>query len=101
MKFKNAIMLIIILTGVLIACEKEEKYQSSGIITGPDIRACICCGGYFIEIDNSTYNFDTLPASSAINLETETFPITVNLDWSFDRNCGGIQYIEIIKIVKR
>ena len=84
-----------------MSCEKEDSYKSMGIITGYDMRACICCGGYFIEIDDSTYNFDTLPASSAINLETETFPINVNLDWSYDKECGGIQYIEITKIVKQ
>lgn len=101
MKIKELVLVILMLTGILISCKKEEGYKSTGIITGPDIRECICCGGYFIEIGDSTYNFDTLPVSSAITLETETFPINVKLDWSFDRECSGIRYINISKIEKQ
>ena len=86
---------------IIFSCKKEESYQSSGTIAGPDMRECICCGGYFIEIGDSTYNFDMLPATSTINLETETFPINVNLDWTYDRECGNIQYIEITRIEKQ
>ena len=101
MKYIEKLILIVLLASIIVSCKKEETYQSNGIITGPDMRECICCGGYFIEIDDSTYNFDILPASSSINLETDTFPINVSLDWAFDRDCGGIEYIEIIKIAKR
>lgn len=101
MRIKGILLVILILIGIIVSCEKEGSYQSNGVITGPDIRDCICCGGYFIEIGDSTYNFDTLPASSEIDLETETFPINVNLDWSFDRDCGGIEYIDISKIAKQ
>ncbi len=101
MKIKNVLLVILMLAAIIVSCEKEENYKSTGIITGPDIRECICCGGYFIEIGDSTYNFDTLPAFSAIDLETETFPINVKLDWLYDRDCGGIEYIDISKIKKQ
>jgi hypothetical protein len=67
----------------LTFCHKEHytDYASSGIITGPDIRMCACCGGWFIQIDSTTYEFDALPDSSDINLEKETFPVYVKLDW--------------------
>ena len=74
---------ICILFITLTFCHKEHytDFASSGIITGPDIRACACCGGWFIQIDSITYEFDTLPDDSDINLEKETFPLFVKLDW--------------------
>jgi hypothetical protein len=81
----------------LTFCHKEHytDYTSSGIITGPDIRACACCGGWFIQIDSTTYEFDTLPDSSDINLEKETFPVYVKLDWQFP----GTGYCPANKII--
>ncbi|HKI87892.1 MAG TPA: hypothetical protein VKA38_02620 [Draconibacterium sp.] len=102
MNFKKILFTVLLISGVIFSCEKkEDQYQSSAVITGPDIRECICCGGYSIEMNDSTYNFDTLPASSNIELNTETFPINVKLDWSYDKKCGGIQYITISRIAKQ
>jgi len=102
MNFKKTLFIVLLLTGVILSCEKEkDDYQSTAVITGPDIRECICCGGYLIEMNDSTYNFDTLPASSNIDLSTETFPLNVKLDWSYDRDCGGIKYITISRITKQ
>jgi hypothetical protein len=65
-----------------ICCHKEDNngYQSHGKITGPDIRMCACCGGWYIEIDSTTYEFDSLP-DKTINLQKDTFPIFVKLNW--------------------
>ena len=101
MKVKKWLFILSLTFGVFASCEKEYDYQSVGVITGPEVRDCICCGGFLIEIDDSTYNFDNLPSSSDIDLIEESFPIEVNLDWSNDRICGDIQYIEIKKIMKR
>ena len=102
MKVLKAIGITVLIAGVFFSCDKEKNnFESTAVITGPDIRDCICCGGYFIELNDSVYNFDTLPPSSQINLSEETFPITVNLDWLYDRKCGDIQYIEITRIEKK
>ena len=101
MKINKLILIFVIFTSIIISCDKEENYQSTGVITGPDVRFCPCCGGYLIKIADSAYNFESLPATSGIDLNVDTFPINVNLDWTFDRECGGIQYIEITKIAKR
>ena len=94
----SALIILIITT---ISCSRDKAdFQSIGIITGPDYRECTCCGGWFIDISDTTYNFDNLPASSNIDLSMATFPITVKLDWSLGRTCGDIQYIDIIRIVK-
>ena len=73
-------------------CRKEESnnYESIGIITGQDPRMCPspCCGGWFIKIDSLTYEFDSLPDNSNINLAKETFPLVVKLDWQLFNTIG-------------
>lgn len=66
-----------------ISCrqDKNDNYLSEGKITGPDVRMCACCGGWYIQIDSLTYEFDSLPVNSTINLEKESFPLLVKLDW--------------------
>ncbi len=102
MNYIKIIFLIFLFTGIFFSCaEDENAFQSSAIINGPDIRECICCGGYLVEIGDSTYNFESLPASANIDLITETFPIAVNLDWTRNRKCGDIQYIDITRIERQ
>jgi hypothetical protein len=87
-KYRFLIGFCLIFLGFL-SCEQlkenddHETYKSIGIITGPDFRLCPspCCGGWFIKIDSLTYEFDFLPANSDINLQKETFPLVVKLDW--------------------
>lgn len=101
MKALQTLIVGFILVAVFAACHKDEHtYQSTGTITGPDYRECICCGGYFIEMNDSTYNFETLPDGTDIDLNTAEFPVPVKLDWSYDRKCGDIQYISISRIEK-
>ena len=100
---KNLYTALTLLTFIVltISCSKDKAtFQSNGTITGPDYRECTCCGGWFIDISDTTYNFDNLPASSNIDLSIATFPIPVKLDWSLGRNCGNIQYIDITRIEK-
>lgn len=94
----------ITLLGLLFffSCNKEEiEFQSTGVITGPDLAYCACCGGYLIEIADSSYHFDALPGSATINIQNETFPIAVNLNWKYERKCGYFQYIKITQIEKQ
>jgi hypothetical protein len=78
----------------LIYCQKQKEntdnYKSTGTITGQDVRMCPspCCSGWFIKIDSLTYEFDTLPGSSGISLEKETFPLVVKLDWQLSDTPG-------------
>jgi hypothetical protein len=72
------------------ACNKETDEMDEGRITGPDLRECACCGGWFIEISDSTYRFYDLPPNSDLNLEKESFPIDVELIWKIDKDaCMG------------
>lgn len=101
MDYRKISFVIVVFLFTIFSCEKEESYQSTALITGPDLGQCICCGGYFIEVEDSTYNFDTIPASSGIDLSDVTFPIAVELDWEYDKKCGNIQYINITRIKKQ
>jgi len=103
MRTKILVSIIVTLFS-LLGCQKQNTndYQSTGKITGADLRMCACCGGYYIQIDNVTYEFDTLPAGSTIDLQKETFPIMVKLDWQLSTKpaCPD-KKIDILKIVKQ
>jgi hypothetical protein len=99
MNFKSFCFAIVFISVISFSCSDDENsYQSTGLITGPDLAFCACCGGHFIEIADSIYRFDNLPGSSDIDLPNVTFPIFVNLDWRDERDCGGFRYIEITRI---
>jgi hypothetical protein len=100
MKYKVLLILGVVLS--MICCEKvnNNDYESTGKILGPDYRMCICCGGWQILIDSVTYNFDSIPVNSNINLEKETFPLLVKLDWQLTNNGGCPKWITIQRIAK-
>lgn len=90
---RNKILLIICLIVFGACCCRKENghdYESIGIITGQDPRMCPspCCGGWFIKIDSLTYEFDSLPDNSNIDLAKETFPLVVKLDWQLSNIDG-------------
>jgi len=41
----------------------------------------MCCGGWFIIIEQDTLRFDQIPEGSSITLDDAKFPIDVYLDW--------------------
>ena len=90
-------LLIIGIIVVFISCSDEDQEMGLtdvGTITAMDYRKCMCCGGWFIEINSETYRFNELPENSNLNLNNETLPIEVNLDWVVDENaCLGDEII--------
>ena len=83
-----------------LSCVKEEyKYKSEGTITGQDYRMCVCCGGWFITIDEKQYLFNTLPGDAGFSLDNEKFPLAVKLDWTLNAS-GCPNTITIQKIQK-
>ena len=97
----SSIAILLVVSLFLTNCRHnpDDIYQSTGVITGPDYRMCACCGGYFITIDTNTYDFDTVPSNSGINLQQDTFPIDVELDWQMNTvtACTGRIVINRIK----
>tara|TARA_B110000483_G_scaffold232221_1_gene299502 strand:+ start:28 stop:327 length:300 start_codon:yes stop_codon:yes gene_type:complete len=91
---KNLIITLSITLLICISCKKEENYMNQAKILEPDYRMCVCCGGWFIKIDNDTLRFYELPSDCNIDLNTETLPIEVELNWEKDKNdCLGDEII--------
>jgi hypothetical protein len=95
------VIFFIIISG-FYSCHKDNNdYKSKGKILGSDFRMCICCGGYYIRIDTLTYEFDALPNNTSIDLQKDTFPIFVKLDWQLSTKTGcSNNRITIQRIIK-
>ena len=91
-----------VLLAVFSFCHREsDDFMSHGTITGPDVRDCACCGGWYIEIDTVVYEFDALPENSGIALDKETFPLKAKLDWKLsDKIACPNKRIDIQRIKK-
>jgi len=98
---RTIILFIVFFTFLAVSCERNHGYQSEGTITGYDFRKCMCCGGYFVDIEDSTYRFYTMPNGFIFNWETDTFPIEVLLNWKPDSVlCLGDEII-VSKMIRR
>ena len=102
MKTKTLLIIGLIIIG-FVCCRKvnNNDYQSIGKITGPDIRMCACCGGWYIQIDGVTYEFDSIPMNSNIDLQKDTFPILVKLDWQLSNQIACPDKRIIIKRITK
>lgn len=104
---RTIILLILIGFFVVSSCKDEtistgnNQYKSTGLITHADFRECMCCGGWFIKIDTNTYRFYNLPDSSNMNLDKETLPLQVELDWKFPVSPCMDDLITVIRIRKK
>lgn len=75
---------------MLSGCTKDSHGLQEGVITGPDLRECACCGGWYIRIGGSEYRFYQVPDESNLDLTHETFPLRVELRWTKDpQACTG------------
>lgn len=106
-EMKTLVFFCIFLILIIPACNtdkstnSEDKFKSDGVITGANYRDCACCGGWFIDIADSTFRFDLLPDGSSLDLMNETFPVEVRLDWHRkDFQCLGDEII-VDKIRKK
>ncbi len=100
-KIITAALLLIVLCFISCSLGEAGSTTSNGTITGPDVRECACCGGFYIEIDNVNYRFYNVPPNSNLNLENPTFPIYVKLEWAKDANaCLGDEII-VVRIEER
>jgi len=87
------------------SCKKEKPFQNNATLIGFDVRACPCCGGLKIVIDNvpspngDFFLVDTLPAEFELG-DNPAFPILVKIDWKIGTQCLG-NYVEISRIARR
>jgi len=95
---KKVVLILILIFS--ISCsqnDNENIYKSDGLITGIDWTLCVCCGGYFIEIEDEIYRFNEefLPENN-LNLEPENLPLKVKLNWEL--STSGCEFISITAI---
>ncbi|MBK6936211.1 MAG: hypothetical protein IPH18_04485 [Chitinophagaceae bacterium] len=85
----------------LLSCSKQNEYQASGTLTGPDLAFCGCCGGVVLTIDNQpgNYRVDSLPFLSQQQLYNLSFPRQIKFDFTIDRSCGGIEYLKMSRYI--
>lgn len=83
---KQTILVLIALLAICNSCRKSSSggYSNTATIKGYDYSATVCGGTYWIVIHgitDSLASFDSLPASSGIDLSTATFPLNIRLNW--------------------
>ena len=83
----------------LAFCNKEDE-MDKGIITGLDPRDCMCCGGWFVVINDNTWRFDQIPEECTIDFSTAVYPMDVKLEWIKKiPHCLGDEIV-VTKLVK-
>lgn len=75
------IAIIIFFAALLGGCSKEDKSLDIGTITGMDPRMCMCCGGWFISVNDTVRRFDQVPADCTIDFSQVSYPLKVRLEW--------------------
>jgi hypothetical protein len=89
---------LLIVTYILISCNKDKPFTNTAAISGPDVRACACCGGlyfHFTNIPDTTNKPLVNPGIFQFSNDVK-FPIYVQVDWQKANNCMGAA----IKIVR-
>jgi len=95
---KTLVLLLLFPVSLILSCEKDT-YQSTGTIIGPDIRMCVCCGGYFIETDGNQYLFEKSELPANFTFTDSQLPLHVKLDWKPKTGgCAGFNRITISRI---
>lgn len=102
-------MLFLVFTG--LSCKKSGSQKNNAVqavITGYDMRACVCCGGLMINFEGRTtpvvspdyYQVKNDPASLGISATT-VFPVYVDVTWVLEAQpgCGSKGFVRITSIV--
>lgn len=101
MKLSNFFSIVVFVSCLLlVSCDKDEPATDldRGTIIGQDFTFCVCCGGWFIDINEERYRFKVIPSSADIDLINAEFPIDVWIDWTPQNNpCLGNE-IDVISI---
>ena len=112
MSIQYVILLVLGILMMAMGCEDESTAEvhactpENGVeaeIVGLDARRCACCGGWFIEIADSTFRFQKFPKCSEIEglADDVKYPIPVTVDFRVDPDpCLGDEII-LEKLVRR
>jgi hypothetical protein len=78
----------------------ENNCPKEGKVIGYDMRDCMCCGGWFVEYNNDTLLFDTVPGNAKLGewVESYGFPIKIDFDYSDSVRCNQIHTMTCIEL---
>lgn len=84
---------IITLVYVLLSCtkDKDKSYTNTAVIAGPDVRACVCCGGlyfHFTDIADTTNKPLVNPGIFQFPNDMK-YPVNVKVNWEKTTACSG------------
>lgn len=99
---RTTFLTLLFFVTLLWGCEKTT-YESTGTITERDYRKCMCCGGYFLEIDGKQYNFEKSELPGDFTFDDTLMPLQVELNFepkADDCSDSGVNWITILKIRK-
>jgi len=68
--------------GISSYLKSPISITDSGTITGMDPRMCVCCGGWWIRIQNDTLRFYDAPENVQAMLNKAVFPMDVTVKWA-------------------
>lgn len=101
---------IVVFLLALSSCGDDDEPQKweDAVITGYDMRKCMCCGGWIIEIKDSTFRFFEFPEGDkdkfnlpSFNDNQSNYPINVRVIWKHSpEKCLGDEII-VERIEKR
>ena len=90
MKYFLIGLILLIIFGCKYQAIETADNPVKAIITGQDMRDCMCCDGWMIKIDSSVYDFNKVPQGCTINLDSAKFPLNVYISWIKDTiSCGN------------
>jgi hypothetical protein len=99
----------IALLSTLYACKKAETDElaskagacasgfDKGLVLGPDLGACPCCGGWFVKIGGDTFRMQS-PTYFDTTLALYKMPVPVCIRWEKVQNTcvkGAIKALEL------
>ena len=94
---KLSMLLLLMIS--MFACHEDSSQLDTGVITGTDMRYCMCCGGDYITINSVRYRFESSiipPGHSFINFNSADlkFPIPVYVKWRpKEKQCLGDEIV--------
>ena len=95
------ICVFIAMSSTLSSCNGDDDsgmlYESTATLVGPDFAACPCCSGWILEIDNDSgrYLMVNIPDSLESFWDEDELPIRIKLNWTLNRVCTDVNFIEV------
>ncbi len=75
------------------------------VLVKPDIAACVCCGGYILEVEGLHFRFENFPTGASDDLKNlrypDQYPVQVEVKFEFLRTCSEFTYVSVTAIQRK